>query len=285
MPILSLEDKQALSAQRGYKSPFRLPIRSTRASYLAIWRLILSHIEASSQPLRILDVGCGSGAMLQHIAEYYKEQGWPVNENLLGLDIDEEFFQAEVPFQKANLNLPLNQQVESFDVIIIMDVLEHLHSPYVMLGEIYQSLSSGGCLLFSVPNVHNIIGRLGFLLRGRHYKYPLPSIDPPDAVAGHGHINPFSVQYWDYGLRHAGFSDVHYLTDRMTRGALVSTVLLSPLLWLGTWSLHRKERRRNRRIYEQNHRAVNEINTLRNLAGCNLIGKCTKPSSDAGQTP
>ena len=281
MPILSAENKQALSAPRGAKSPFSLPIRSAKATNLAMWRLVHSCIEAPPfpKPLRILDMGCGSGALLQHIAEHYRAKGWPIEGNLLGLDEDEEFFQAEVPFQKADLNLPLNQQVESFDIIIAMEVLEHLRSPYLMLEDIYQTLNQGGHFLFSVPNIHNLLGRLKFLLKGEIYKYNLPSIDPEDAHSMHGHINPFPVQYWDYGLRYAGFENITYSTDRLIRRALFWFILMSPFLWLGTRSLHRKSKEKSQRIYEQNHRAANEINTLRNLTGHGLLGKCTKPQS------
>ncbi len=146
------------------------------------------------------------------------------------MDIDEEAFQAEVPFKKADLNLPLTQQVESFDIIIAMEVLKHLRTPYLMLEDIYQTLNPGGHFLFSVPNIHNLLSRIKFLTKGTTYKYHLPSADSSDAHSTHGHISPFSIQYWDYGLRYAGFSDIHYSTDRFIREALIWAALLSPLL-------------------------------------------------------
>ena len=230
-------------------------------------------------PLHILDIGCGSGALLQRIADYYRAQGWDPDEYLLGTDMDEDFFQAEVPFQVSELTKPLNFQMRSFDLIIAMEVLEHVRSPYTLLEGIYATLTPGGRLLFSVPNMMTIVSRFRFLFTGRFRHYDGPSSDPADADSGMGHINPFPIQYWDYGFRYAGFTDVRYRTDRIKRGALYFSAFLSPLMWLGKHWLHRQERNKNLRVYQQNLHPFREINSLRNLAGHGLVATCTKSTN------
>ena len=230
-------------------------------------------------PLDILDIGCGSGALLQQIADHYRAQGWDPDKYLLGTDMNEDFFQAKVPFQVSELTKPLNFQMRPFDLIIAMEVIEHVRSPYTLLEEIYATLNPGGKLLFSVPNIMTIISRFRFLFTGRFQHYDGPSSDPADADSGKGHINPFPIQYWDYGFRYAGFTDIRYRTDRIKRGALWLAILLSPLLWLGKRFLHKQERNKDARTYQQNFRPFHEINSLRNLAGHGLVAICTKPSS------
>lgn len=273
--FLTPEDKAALRAPRGGRSPFSLPIRSTRATNLAIFRLVLESLKDS--PLRILDVGCGSGALLEKIAEHYRERGWNPEEYLLGIDLDKDSFQAQVPFQTADLTQPLNVQVQSFDVVIAMEVLEHVRAPYLLLDEIYAALNPGGKFLFSIPNMMNINSRLCFLFTGRFQLYHGPSSNPEHASGETGHINPLPIQYWDYGLRYAGFSEIRYQTDRIKRGPLFPAILFAPLLWLGKHFMHMEERRYNESIYQQNLRPFREINTLRNLAGRGLLAVCTKP--------
>lgn len=272
--FLSSEDLVAFRAPRGGQSPFSLPIKSTRATNLTIFHLILESLK--NGPQHILDIGCGSGALLQKIAEHYRERGWDPEKYLLGIDMDEDSFQAQVPFQVADLTRPLDFQVRSFDLVIAMEVLEHVRSPYPLLSEIYATLNPGGKLLFSIPNMMTINSRLCFLFTGRYQLYHGPSSDPEHAGGESGHINPLPIQYWDYGLRHAGFSNIHYQTDRIKRGCLPLALLFAPLLWLGKRLLHIEERRYNDSIYQQNLRPFREINTVRNLAGRGLVATCVK---------
>lgn len=272
--LLSPEDKKAFQRPRGYRTPFSLPTKSPEATNLTMLEMVVECVEHG--PLHILDIGCGSGALLQRIADHYRAQGWNPHEYLLGTDMDEGFFQAEIPFQASELTKPLNFQMRSFDLVIAMEVMEHVRSPYTLLEEIYATLNPGGKLLFSVPNMMTIGSRFRFLFMGRFQHYDGPSSDPADSDSGKGHINPFPIQYWDYGFRYAGFTDIRYRTDRIKRGALLLATLFSPLMWLGKFLLHRQERNKESRVYQQNLRPFHEINSLRNLAGHGLVAICTK---------
>lgn len=275
--FLSPQDKAALKRPRGYQTPFSLPTKSPKATNLTILEMVMECLEEEKGPLHILDIGCGSGALLQHIADYYRTQGWDPDRYLMGTDMEEDFFQADIPFQTSELTQPLNFQMRTFDLIITMEVLEHVRSPYTLLEEIFATLNPNGKLLFSIPNMMTIISRFSFLFTGRFQHYDGPSSNPEDThIGGLGHINPFPIQYWDYGFRSAGFTDVRYRTDRIKRGALFFAVLCSPLMWIGKFLLHRQEQKKDLRIYQQNLRPFREINSLRNLAGHGLVAMCTK---------
>ena len=285
-PFLSPEDKAALFAPRGGRSSLPLPAKSSRATNLTIFRLVLDSLK--NGPLHILDLGCGSGSLLQQIADHYHAQGWNPEEYLLGIDMDEDFFQANVPFQVADLAKPLNLQLRRFDIIIALEVLEHVRSVYQLLEETYATLNPGGRFLFSVPNMMSINSRFRFLFAGQFQYYPGPSSDPSDANWGVGHINPLPIQYWDYGLRYAGFTDIRYRTERIKHSALLLAAFCSPLLpflWLGKYLLRKTERRFSERVYLQNLRPFREINSFRNLTGRGLVAECTKPNSADSPIP
>jgi len=97
---------------------------------------------------RILDVGCGNGAHLK----WMKEHGWET----YGLDINAqackiaekngiETFCGEL----EEANYPDN----SFDVVTMNQVLEHVHSPCSCLKEAYRVLKDEGLLIVCVPNI------------------------------------------------------------------------------------------------------------------------------------
>lgn len=105
----------------------------------------------------------------------------------------------------------------------------------------------------------------------------VPVTTPQMLTLGLGTLIHCQCSIGIYGLRHAGFSDIRYQTDRIKRGGLFLSALFAPFLWLGKYLLHRRERRYDLRIYQQTLRPLNEINSLRNLAGRNLIAICAKP--------
>ena len=94
----------------------------------------------------LLEVGCGTGADL----DWARQLGWDVH----GLELNEsavEFAKKQgldvrcSTFENANLS------ANSFDCIIMSQVLEHLYSPRLALQRCNQLLRPGGLLLVAVP--------------------------------------------------------------------------------------------------------------------------------------
>jgi len=96
---------------------------------------------------KLLDVGCGNGSFLM----WHKTRGWDV----LGIDISKsacdlcekkgiKVFKGEL--QDAKI------ESESFDVVTLIQVLEHLHDPIGTLKEINRVLKNDGLLIIGVPN-------------------------------------------------------------------------------------------------------------------------------------
>jgi SAM-dependent methyltransferase len=109
----------------------------------------------------ILDVGCGDGAVLGAIDNR--------DARLVGVDIGEDairkvrelgFEGHEVDLESGSLPFP----ADTFDVVCCYDVLEHLFSPGVLLGEMRRVVKPDGRLMLCVPNTLNGFNRLAFLL-------------------------------------------------------------------------------------------------------------------------
>lgn len=96
--------------------------------------------------LRILDVGCGTGANLKMLAEFGTAEGVDLSQQ--ALDFCHERGLDGVRYGEAeSLPYPPN----SFDLVTALDVLEHLDDDSSGLNEIYRVLRPGGRALLFVP--------------------------------------------------------------------------------------------------------------------------------------
>ena len=119
---------------------------------------------------RVLDLGCRYGAL----TEYYAE-----GNHVTGVDIDREALEhaeARLGIQAlwADLDHPLAFMDETFDVVVIGELLEHIREPWRLVDQAHRVLRPGGRLVGSTPNGFRMKNRLRFL-RGSH-----PEVDPTD---------------------------------------------------------------------------------------------------------
>jgi SAM-dependent methyltransferase len=124
----------------------------------------------------IIDIGCGTGELLSHLAVEFSPH------NLLGLDI------SKVGILKAQENYPnlnfalIEVNDEGFsskamksaaEIIVCSEVLEHLEEPKEILRFISNNLLANGVLIVTVP-----AGPMSFLERyiGHHRHYTRESL-------------------------------------------------------------------------------------------------------------
>lgn len=116
---------------------------------------------------RILDIGAGGGYTLRWLKTIYPNAtttGIELNVNLrsqLELNAD------EVIFGNIDECMP---QLETFDLILLLDVLEHVPDSTSTLQRISRLLSVNGRVIVSVPNVAHLSVTLP-LLFGRKFTY------------------------------------------------------------------------------------------------------------------
>jgi SAM-dependent methyltransferase len=107
---------------------------------------------ADGEPLKLLDVGPGSGRSLAFLeregfAERLKFHGIDFSERRLGTIYKPDDWQLT----RADITLGLPYAPESFDICVCEQVLEHLPRPAETVAEIVRVLRPGGLMIVGVP--------------------------------------------------------------------------------------------------------------------------------------
>ncbi len=102
--------------------------------------------EAGTQNLlRILDVGCGTGANLEMLSQFGSAEGVDVSDEAL------EFCRKKGLTVQKGLAETLPYEDETFDVSTALDVIEHLDNDIAGLKEMHRVTKTDGYSLFFVP--------------------------------------------------------------------------------------------------------------------------------------
>ena len=136
------------------------------------WRrlhIVMDHLERGAPYARALDFGCGSGVMLPFLSRVCAE--------VVAADVD------LLPLERMKSRIPLPSNVTewdasgvamaqgeaaSFDLIIALDVLEHVKDLPWTLAQLLRLLKKGGWLIISGPT-ENALYRFGRKLAGPEY--------------------------------------------------------------------------------------------------------------------
>ncbi len=115
----------------------------------------------SNNPEKILDLGCGTGFMLNEIKKIYKLKN--KNLDLYGLDISEEMIKIanENLNGKANLKVGDSEYIpwkdNTFDLVVCNASFHHFSNPEKTLFEIKRVLNSNGILILGDPTAPIIL--------------------------------------------------------------------------------------------------------------------------------
>jgi len=166
-------------------------------------RKVMEHIQRPTPYERILDFGCGSGVMLPFLSQ--------ISSQVTAMDVD------LLPLERVQAYIPLAKNVEvkdavktnisdlpanSFDLIIALDVLEHVKDLPCTLNELLVLLKQGGQLIVSGPT-ENILYRLGRKVAGPEYSgayHERGIAEIKNELTPISTIEPIATLYWPVPL-------------------------------------------------------------------------------------
>ncbi len=114
----------------------------------------------------VLEIGCGDGSTLRWL------RGIRQVDHATGIELfADAAHQAESAFDEVVVGnietMDLELPAERFDLILMLDVLEHLVDPWKVVARCHQALKPGGAMVVSIPHVGHYSVVLPLLFRGR----------------------------------------------------------------------------------------------------------------------
>ena len=148
----TVSGKRKSEVYKEFYKPYPLKLYPFSSHYFA-----LKILNAKSN-LRILDLGCGNGEFDSKITK---------NNFIVGIDPVEPSIKDGVnTYIKYDLNngLPVEiKDIEKFNFVLALDILEHLIDYEKILNSIKDYLNADGKIIISLPNIANIYIRLNLL--------------------------------------------------------------------------------------------------------------------------
>ena len=146
----------------------------------------------------LLDIGCADGSFAMMIGTRY-------DYNLFGIDI------CKKPIIEARKKgvMAITQNIEkeklpyknnTFNIIIMCEVLEHIFDTDFLIKEIYRVLKPNGYLFITVPNVASFTSRIKLLFGG----YP-NGVEYNVGKKTNGHIRAYTPNIIKKQLKNNGF--------------------------------------------------------------------------------
>jgi 2-polyprenyl-3-methyl-5-hydroxy-6-metoxy-1,4-benzoquinol methylase len=161
------------------------------------YKKVVDSLYALQPTGRFLDVGAHIGNVL----ELARQKGYEV----YGVEPSESMSQLAREYRQLNVFTGFLHEAQYppafFDVLTLIDVLEHVEEPKILLKEIHRILKPGGVLLVRIPNGSYETLKLALL-------YPFFGFHCFDFFATHEHLVHYTQKTLKYQLESVGFSEI-----------------------------------------------------------------------------
>lgn len=153
--MINLSDQKTYEDRGDYHENLD-PSWSYYPTYLAKKKFVLWLLGQRPKDSDILDMGCGEGVFVKELSSFGFQR-------VIGMDLN-----YESEFVKRGDILNTGFMDKRFDIILLLDVIEHLsfEEQEKVLHEIKRLLRDGGIAILSIPNLAHLYSRLKFLFKG-----------------------------------------------------------------------------------------------------------------------
>jgi len=119
------------------------------------YQRILEDVDFDIRNKKILEVGCGIGGIISSFD----------SKTAVGLDLDKKLVAKAKKFARSTQTifvcadaerLPLKD--ESFDLVLLLDVVEHVTNPETVISECFRVLRRGGLICINFPPYYSALG-------------------------------------------------------------------------------------------------------------------------------
>jgi len=222
-----VEDLLSNISKRYYKTNYSIKICEKSRAKMLTNLLYLLQEEGKNCQLSILDVGCGIGDIVIFLNEFLNDKANKIfGSNLFPIDskpfIDEYSFSKALGEQNERIKFmlsdadqePIPLPDKSIDVVMLVDVIEHLNNPLFALQESNRVLKQGGYLCLKTPNFANLKNRTR-LLMGKSSLHDIDGwlikdrwITPKGDERFQGHIREYTLEEAKIMLKYAGLEPI-----------------------------------------------------------------------------
>lgn len=172
--------------------------------------------------MRVLDLGAGHGAFTKTLYE----MGYEVH----ACDLFPEIFEFDpVECRKVDITSSFPYEDDFFDIIIAVEVSEHITDHQNFFRETNRILRTGGKLYLSTPNILSIKSRMRFLKTGFFYAF-----DPLDMKNYDGlqHVSSLTLDQYNYIAIQNNYGEAEVEVDKFQRTSVAFFILLYPALFM-----------------------------------------------------
>lgn len=156
--------------------------------------------------LKVLDLGAGQGSLSLKL----KQAGFDVR--ACDLDVD-NFRVPDIECLQVDANGALPYEDACFDLVVSVEVVEHIENHGSLFSEVQRVLKPGGHYVLTTPNILSLKYRLGFLFTG--YGYSFGPLEPGVRAPAEQHISPFSLDRYTWLLSLSGLRVVDIAADKL----------------------------------------------------------------------
>lgn len=174
-----------------------------------------------SSKIKVLDAGAGHGAFSAKLYENgYETEACDLYPDLFHFD--------KIYCKKADVSKELPYGNETFDVVVSIEVMEHIHDHLSFFSEAIRVLKKDGKLLISTPNILSLKSRWQFFYSGFFYSFKALDHTNTDGMQ---HLSSLTADQYSNIAYLSGFSKISIHIDKKQNSSRILLVFF-PLLWL-----------------------------------------------------
>lgn len=205
-----------------YETIYDNPTHIHHHSYIlgGVTRMLVEEGFPPSSDTKVLDLGCGNGSLSGSLADLgYQVTG--IDSSQQGIETAKKHF-AGVTFVRSEIaSLPDEFITGGFEVVIAIEVIEHLYAPRVLVDVAKKALTANGRLLLTTP-YHGYWKNLAVALMGRCDRHYNPLWDG-------GHVKFFSPKTLRSLLEQQGMHRIRFMFSGRSPGFWKSMICVSAL--------------------------------------------------------